>query len=275
MTGPNWIAKTAAALNRKNLRWTNLENATAAKKRFRTLTGDLAGPDFVGYNNHQAGWADAAKAIRQLRDDCLEMGVSFICGRGGTAIGFETDAQKTITAVRTLSGTRVEGDHFVLSAGAWTSGLVPTYKSTLSTAQVVGYLRLTPSEMKKYKDLPIYMNFSTGWFSFPPHEDTQMLKMAIHGWGYTRTPDPQERTANQSNVSSPPLIPPRERINYVPADAEARLRKGLEEILPELAARPFEKLVMCWYTDTPTGDFVMDWHPDFANLFIGGGGSGQ
>lgn len=149
------------------------------------------------------------------------------------------------------------------------------YNSTLSTAQVLGYIRLTSAEMEKYKNLPIYSNFSTGWFNFPPHEDTQTLKMAIHGWGYTRAPTAEDLVTNQANISTPPLIPPRERRNFVPADGEARLREGLREILPELGDRPFEKLAMCWYTDTPSGNFVMDWHPDYSNLFIGGAGSGQ
>lgn len=190
-------------------------------------------------------------------------------------IDFETDSHRLIKAASTLDDSRVEGDHFILSTGAWTSGLVPMYNSTLSTAQVLGYVRLTPDEKKKYKDLPIYANFSTGWFNFPPHEDSNMLKMAIHGWGYTRTPDQEDLTAIPSNVSSPPLLPPRERRNFVPADGETRLRQGLREILPELADRPFEKLSLCWYTDTPSGDFIMDYHPDYANLFIGGAGSGQ
>ncbi|KAE8146963.1 FAD dependent oxidoreductase [Aspergillus avenaceus] len=273
--GRDWITKTAAALDKKKLPWTKLESATSTRKQFPVLTGDLANPGFFGYTNHQAGWADAAKAVIQLRDDCFELGVSFICGRGGTVVGFETDSRRAIKAAQTLAGTPVEGDHFVLSAGAWSSGLVPMYNSTLSTAQVLGYIRLTPAEIEKYRNLPIYTNFSSGWFNFPPHEDTQMLKMAIHGWGYTRTPTPEDRNPIQSNISSPPLIPPRERRNFVPADGETRLRQGLREILPELGERPFERLAMCWYTDTPSGDFIMDWHPDYANLFMGGGGSGH
>ncbi|KAJ5089152.1 hypothetical protein N7532_007836 [Penicillium argentinense] len=273
--GQDWIAKTTSALNKKKLPWTKLKDAASAKEKFPVLSGELAKPGFFGYHNHQAGWADAAKAISQLRDDCLELGISFICGRQGTVNGFETDSNKTIKAVSTLHGSQVEGDHFILSTGAWCTGLVPMYNSALSTGQVIGYLRLTPEEMKKYQNLPIYANFSTGWFNFPPHEDTNMLKMAIHGWGYTRTPSQEDRTAIKSNPSAPPLIPPRERRNFVPADAETRLRDGLREILPEVADRPFERLAMCWYTDTPSGDFIMDYHPDYSNLFLGGGGSGQ
>ncbi|RAL13044.1 FAD dependent oxidoreductase [Aspergillus homomorphus CBS 101889] len=273
--GQAWIASTTAALTRRQLPYTRLEDVAAAKQLHPVLSGTLAAPPFNGYLNTQAGWADANKAISQIRDDCLELGVSFLSGRRGTVVGFETNSSNKIKAVRTLIGPPIEGDCFLLTAGAWGSSLVPMYNSTLTTAQVVAYLRLTPEEMVRYKDLPMYANFSTGWFNFPPHEETGILKFAIHGWGYTRTPGSEEVLANRSNLSAPPLIPPRERRNFVPADGEARLRAGLREILPELADRPFEKLALCWYTDTPTGDFIMDYHPDYKNLFFGGAGSGH
>lgn len=271
----SYIDKCTAALTERGLPWKQLKDATEAKELYPTLSGSLAGPGFHGYTNTQAGWADAFKAMSQLRDDCIELGVSFISGKAGTAIRFVTDTNGKIRAVRTLAGTSVEGDHFILAAGAWASSLVPHYNSTLSTAQVVGYLRLTDEELERYKKLPIYINFSTGFFNFPPHEDSRMLKMAVHGWGYTRTPNAQEKAVLDADVSCPPLEAPRQRANYVPADGEERLKAGLREILPELADRPFERVALCWYTDTPSGDFIMDFHPNFKNLFVAGGGSGQ
>ncbi|KAF9892249.1 hypothetical protein FE257_002026 [Aspergillus nanangensis] len=275
--GQSWIKKTTAALTQRNLPWQKIDDAAEAKKKYPVLSGALAGgSNFFGYDNQQAGWADASKAVSQLRDDCIELGVSFISGRAGTVVALDTDPNKKITAVRTLAGTSVEGDHFILTAGAWSAGLVPMYHSTLATAQAVGYVRLSESEMQKYADLPIYANFSTGWFNFPPHEESKMLKMAVHGWGYTRTPNREEQRAMGKHAdSSPPMIPPRERRNFAPVEAEQRLRQGLCEILPELGDRPFDRVALCWYTDTPTGDFIMDFHPDYANLFIGGAGSGH
>lgn len=271
----SYIEKCTDALTRKGLPWKELKDAKTAKEMFKTLSGNLASPGFYGYTNAQAGWADACKAISQLRDDCIDLGVSFISGRAGTAVKFEANSEGQISAVRSLAGTQVEGDHFILAAGSWASSLAPFHGSVLSTAQVVGYMRLSDEEIEKLKDLPIYINFSTGWFNFPPHKESKMLKMAIHGWGYTRSPSAQEKVAWNADVSSPPLKAPRERANFVPADGERRLKDGLGEILPELADRPFERTALCWYTDTPSGDFIVDYHPDYKNLFLAGGGSGQ
>lgn len=270
-----WVEGVATALNKHGLPFTRLPNADSARQAFPCLSGELASPGFSGYYNEQAGWADAQKAIAQLRDECIEAGVSFISGRAGTAIKFDTKPTGEIQAVRTAAGTIVDGDRFVLAAGAWSPGLAPMYNSTLSTAQVIGYLPLTEAEMQRYNDLPIYANFSTGWFNFPPHEDTRMLKFAVHGWGYTRRPTKREPNADKNNISLPPLRAAMARPNFAPPDGEDRLRQGLREILPELADRQFDRLSVCWYTDTPSGDFIMDYHPDHSNLFVANGGSGQ
>ena len=273
-SGAAWLKDVTTALGQAKLPIEALETAAKAKELHPTLSGELSN-NFTGYQNQQAGWADANKAMIQLRDDCIEAGVSFICGAAGTVVKFNCDSSGRVLSIRTLASTTIHGDYFILAAGAWTSSLVPMYNSTLSTAQVLGYIHLSDEEMLALKNLPIYTSFSTGWFNFPPHPETKTLKMAVHGWGYTRKPSSGEVLSNHTNDSAPIIRPQRTRPNFVPGDGEERLRQGLKEILPEFADRPFEKLAMCWYTDTPTGDFIMDTHPDHSNAFIATGGSGQ
>ncbi|KAL4967696.1 NAD(P)/FAD-dependent oxidoreductase [Aspergillus stella-maris] len=284
--GQAWIKSTTAALDARSLPWEKLESAEEAKRRFPVLTGDLAPEPFNGYLNLQAGWADSGRAIALLRDECLDLGVKFVVGEEGTVVHLDKDSSnRKIESVKTLAGTTIEGDHFVLATGAWISSLLPMYNSTMATAQVLGYMRLTPEEVKKYQDLPIYYNASTGWFNFPAHPETQTLKVAIHGWGYTRSLTSHERQVmnlpSPSNkggdLSAPPLTAYEERKNFTPKEGEARLKKGILEILPELADRPFERTSVCWYTDTPSGDFIIDFHPDYehGNVFVAGSGSGH
>lgn len=136
--------------------------------------------------------------------------------------------------------------------------------------------------MEKYSTLPIYMNFTSGWFVFPPHRDTVYLKFVIHGLGYTRTEEQADSShantttmSEKQPLSTPPHRPRNKRSNFAPADGVRRLRAGLQEVLPELASRPLDLTTTCWYTDTPTGDFIIDYHHDYANLFLATGGSGQ
>ncbi|KAH6644386.1 FAD dependent oxidoreductase [Boeremia exigua] len=263
----SWIDRCITQLADKNLPYERLDSASSTKDLFPMLSGPLIQPDLFGYCNRSAGWADAAKGVLHFRNLCIEKGISFVSGAHGTVTGFDTDAQGEIVAARTASGRKVEAEHFVLAAGAWSNKLVPMYNSTLATGQVLGYIKLTPEEMVRLKDMPIYINTETGWFVFPPHEDTALLKCAVHGWGYTRS-ETQE-------PSSPIAAPRSERVNFAPADGVRRLRDGLREVFPEIAERGFDRTAVCWYNDTPTGDFIMDYHPDHPNLFVATGGSGH
>jgi sarcosine oxidase / L-pipecolate oxidase len=271
--GRAWVDKARAALKANGLDQPLTRDTQEIKNKYPMIHGHLGGPEFYGYDNDRAGWVDASKAIALLRNECLDLGISFLVGHAGTVIGLDKDSSsRRIDSVQTLSGTTIKGDVFVVAAGAWTSGLINMYGSTLANAQVIGYLRLSEEEVERYADLPILQQITTGWFNLPPHKETRFLKMAIHGWGYTRTPGKGELN---SNTSSSPRAWPVHRANFVPAEAQKVLRDGLIDMLPELRDRPFEQVALCWYTDTPTGDFIMDFHPDFENVFVANGGSGQ
>ncbi|KAF9889820.1 hypothetical protein FE257_006910 [Aspergillus nanangensis] len=209
-----------------------------------------------------------ARDAGRVASRCAAAGVNFMTGPHGQVEEFEYGSEGEVVAVRTANGNRVTGDVFVAATGAWTASLLPAWNSMVAAGQIVGYLRLSREEMTKLKDLPIYFNFSTGFFCFPVHEPTGYLKVAVHGFGYTSQND-------KKAVSAPPSAPPSTRANFVPADGLKRLHAGLKDLLPELEPRGFEKVGLCWYNDTPTGDFIFDYHPEHKNLFIATGGSGH
>lgn len=235
----SWIERCIKQLKSLELPYEQMASASTTKDLFPMLSGPLIETDLYGYCNRSAGWADAAKAISKLRNLCIEKGISFISGAQGTVTGFETGGSGEITAVQTASGHNCKGKHFILAAGAWSNKLVPMYNSTLATGQVLGYVKLTPDEMQRLADMPVYMNFETGWFVFPPHEDTGFLKCAVHGWGYTRS--------ENDGLSSPSTIPRGERVDFAPADGIQRLRNGLRKVFPDIAERGFDSTAVCWY----------------------------
>ncbi|ERF69417.1 hypothetical protein EPUS_05962 [Endocarpon pusillum Z07020] len=56
-------------------------------------------------------------------------------------------------------------------------------------------------------------------------------------------------------------------------DSDVKL-KELHE-LAALADRPFSRTRLCWYCDTPSGNFLITAHPHSRNLFLATGGSGH
>lgn len=100
-----------------------------------------------------------------------------------------------------------------------------------------------------------------------------MLKIAKHAYGYLN-PVP----ANNADVVSQPMTHLTHPDLAIPKSEQVALRAALREMVPwpELADRPFTSTKLCWYTDTPDGDFIIDYHPRHrGSLFLATGASGH
>lgn len=222
-------------------------------------------------HNTLGGWADARAAVQGLAERCSLAGVSFLTGNAGTVTSLITEGSK-VTGVETGAGSKLYADRVVLATGAWTNRLVPDFNlSLLATGQPVGFIQLTPEEAKRLSAMPVMINFDTGVFCFPPTPGSNMLKLARHGFGFAT----RVTTVDDRVISSPKLQENNAASDYLPEDAEESLRDGVRLYFPEFADRPWARLRMCWYTDTPKGDFVVDYHPKIQGLFLATGGSGQ
>lgn len=226
-----------------------------------------------GYENPDAGWANAAGSIQHLARLCSIRGVCFITGKRGTVLSLDI-VGNNVKGVKVASGEQIAADRVILACGAWTNRLVDLGGATVATGQPVGFIQLTHEEAERLREMPICINYTTGVFIFPPTPDTNVLKLARHGYGY-ETSVAVAASVSRSNVSAPLLVKKDVENPYIPPDASDALREGLAEILPEFARRPWLKTRLCWYMDTETGDFIMDHHPKIGNLFIAAGGSGQ
>lgn len=239
-----------------------------AKKRYPGIHGDLS--RVKGYANTSCGWADAEGSIRYLAHKCSAVGISFIFGSRGTVTSLFHDGHR-VTGILTKANTVLNADYVVLASGAWTPLIMDMQDVSVSDSQPVGFLQLTPEEAKEMEDLPVMIDLSTGWFAFPPTPGTHILKMARHGYGFEVL---QNRNQNK-NVSAPDLHKDNSRSTFIPEEADHALREGLALFFPKLKDRKFMRRRLCWYTDTPEGNFIVDHHSEYSNVFMATGGSGQ
>jgi sarcosine oxidase/L-pipecolate oxidase len=228
-------------------------------------------PGAQGYHNPTGGWADAAGSIGFLASQCSVAGVSFITGRRGTVHSLRRSGDKVV-GVNIVNGTHLLASQVILATGAWSNRLIDLSHAAASSGQPVGFLQLTPEEAQKFAKVPVMINFSTGVFSFPPTPGTNILKLARHGYGYA-TEATSEATGR--TVSGPRRDASNASSGYLPDDADEALRHGVKQLFPSLQDRPWLNRRMCWYTDTPTGDFIIDHHPTLQGLFVATGGAGQ
>lgn len=252
-----------------------------------------------GYLNTGAGWADAEKSMRWLYDRVVETGrVTFV---NGTVEVLETQAgeaeaevtEQRVAGARLSDGRSITADLVIVAAGAWTPSLVDLKSQAVATGQCLAYLQLTDEEQAKLAEMPVCLNLTDGCFIIPPRDN--VLKIARHAYGYLN-PEPVSheplRESIRSNAKPDPnknasepavrrISQPRTHLTdpslSIPVEAASDLRRALKRIIPwpELAERPFVKTRLCWYTDTPTGDWIIDYHPHYKNLFVATGGSGH
>ena len=220
----------------------------------REAVGTGGGTGVGGYVNRDSGWVDAEAAIASLRSEL----------HGRRNVRFETATVtrlayrgSTVTGVVLACGREVTADLTVVAAGSWSPALTsPLLNGRVQiTGHATAYIRLTDAERERYAAMPVVINFSSGFYAIPPSRG--LVKFGQHGNGYT-------------SATSAPSFPQK-----VPDDAERELRSALRELMPEFADREFETTRLCWYTDTPDGDFLVCHHPVHAGLFFATGGSGH
>lgn len=123
-------------------------------------------------------------------------------------------------------------------------------------------IQLTDEEADAYRDCPVFLDFSTGYYCFPvsihftdygvrilsyllpslqPNEDN-IVKMAIHGAGHIHT---------VAGVSTPrTVVTDPDRGLFIPKVVLKELRQRLAGLYPELATKPFMRTRLCWYAAT-------------------------
>lgn len=247
-------------------------DATHMRSRLPGIPGRLEG--LSAYYNPKGGWADAASSIAQLAGRCSVAGVSFIAGRRGTVSSLIYQDNRVV-GVKVVEGAPIRSSLVILATGAWTNHLLHVGHASSASAQPVGFIQLTEKEAERLRNMPVMINANKGVFAFPPTPTSNVLKVARHGWGYGTNVKVNDGHSPERVISCPQRDSNNARNSYMPEDAQEGLRDGLRDLVPEFAERQWSRLRLCWYSDTPEGDFIVDKHPQIPGLFIATGGSGQ
>lgn len=162
-----------------------------------------------------------------------------------------------LAALRSASGRTLHADRHVLACGPWLGRLLPELLGTriFPTRQEVCYFAVPAGDGRFASPLmPTWMDFDREWYGLPDIE-ARGFKLACDVHGPAIDPDRTERVASAENI--------------------AAARTFIARRFPALADAPLIATEVCQYENTSNGDFLIDRHPDFDNLWIAGGGSGH
>ncbi|ODM19418.1 hypothetical protein SI65_04402 [Aspergillus cristatus] len=198
------------------------------------------------YHNLEGGWADAEGSVRYLSHQCSQAGSSFITGKRGTVRSLHKTGSRVL-GVTVLSREFLPASQVMLCTGAWSNLLLDLSHAASASGQ------------------PWHISLS-------PQPGTNILKVARRSYGFATS---MRAVEDGRTVSSPKRDSNNADRSFLPDEADKALRDGLRQLLPEFLDHPWSNRRLCWYTDTPEGDFVVDYHPMLEGLFIAIGGAGH
>lgn len=158
-------------------------------------------------------------------------------------------AQSGRVEVRTPHGT-YEAGQLVLSAGAWMASLVPDLAGQMRPErQVLGWFGITSPELFAPSRFPVFVHEAAEgvFYGFPEFEVAGFKIGRYHHRCEAVDPDTIDRACH-------------------PED-EAALRAAVERYFPG-ANGPLLRSAVCMFTNTPDEHFIIDRHPDAAQVVV-------
>jgi len=256
-TGILWLARehdpyceaTLATLQRLNANCEELDHDELVR-RFPQF--DL-GPISWGILEPDSGVLMARRAVQAVVAEARVEGVDYL----QAAITPPTIANGKLNSVDTISGNRIDAERFVFACGPWLPKLFPELLGELIhvTRQEVFFFGV-PSGDESFNQgvLPAWIDFNDLVYGLP-NLDGRGFKLAIDAHGPEFDPDTGERVITPAGLNA--------------------AREYLARRVPRLANAPVTETRVCQYENTSNGDFLIDRHPGFENVWLIGGGSGH
>lgn len=257
-TGVLWMAKTdnpyaqesRTALRQLGIDFQDLSPAQL-KQRYPQIQ---AGNDVGAIFEPNSGALMARQAVQAVVTQFIADGGTYRLSSVQTPQG-----QRRLDRIVMSGGNAINADVFVFACGPWLGKVFPDLlgKRIFPTRQEVFFFGIPPGDRRfEPPQMPVWIDFSDdrGMYGFPDLE-TRGFKVAFDRHGPEIDPDTVNRFANPEKI--------------------AAARVYVAERFPALANSPVVDSRVCQYENTSNGDFIIDRHPSFQNVWIAGGGSGH
>lgn len=256
-TGVMWLGReqdayceaTLATLQRINANIERLDHAELAR-RFPQLT---LGPIRWGVLEPDSGVLLARRAVQALAAEARAKGVDYVEEAAVSPKGSEG----RLKSLQTPSGREIAAEQFVFACGPWLPKLFPDLLGELFyvTRQEVFFFGVPPGDDSfNMGVMPAWIDFNDFVYSIPNLEG-RGFKIAIDAHGPEFDPDTGDRVVTASGLKA--------------------VREYLAQRVPLLANAPVSETRVCQYENTSNGDFLIDRHPGWQNVWLVGGGSGH
>ena len=256
-TGVLWLARehdayceaTLATLQRLNANIERLDK-DELDRRFPQIKH---GPTTWGILEPDSGVLLARRAVQAVAAQAQVEGVEYL----QDAIVAPPTTPAKLNSIQTKSGKEIVAGQFVFACGPWLPKLFPDLLGDLIhvTRQEVIFFGVPPGDDSFNRGvMPTWIDFNDLVYAMP-NLDGRGFKIAIDAHGDEFDPDTGERVVSVSGLKA--------------------VREYLAKRVPLMANAPVMETRVCQYENTSNGDFLIDRHPMFENVWLVGGGSGH
>jgi glycine/D-amino acid oxidase-like deaminating enzyme len=207
-----------------------------------------------GVLEQSSGVLLARAAVQSLVRDLISNGVDYKTLAIKTPVG----AGK-LPEVRTSSGEIISAGVFIFCCGPWLPKIFPEllHSRIFPTRQEIFFLGPPPGSADfRPPAMPVWLHRTHPELPYAlPDIEGRGFKIAFDRHGERFDPDTGMRVISEASID--------------------RLRAYLRHYIPALENAPVLETRVCQYENTWDGDFLIDLHPSFDNVWIAGGGSGH
>ena len=197
------------------------------------------------------------RAVARVVERALEHGAEYRTAMAAAPEASLQQGKSGLDAVLTSGGEKISAGQFVFACGAWLGKVFPELLGAriFPTRQEVFFFGVPPGDTQfSAASLPTWLIGADETYGMPNLE-TRGFKVAIDGHGERVDPDTQSRV--------------------VSAESAARVSAYVAKRFPALRNAPVVETRVCQYENTSNGDFLIDRHPEWSNVWFAGGGSGH
>jgi len=203
----------------------------------------------IAFFAEKNGMLLADEAIRSMHDLARQNGATVVDDTEVRGIEPNGDLVRLVVGDRVVTADRV-----VVTAGPWFQSLCADLDLPLIvTREQKVYFDVDDPERFQRQRMPVFVEYDTAIYGLPMHSSFG-LKVAADHSGESVDPNRVNRTVDPDYIE--------------------RIAAWVDRWTTSVAARPTDSAV-CLYTTTPDKDFIIDHHPQLANVFVAGGFSGH
>jgi sarcosine oxidase len=255
-TGVLWLAggdhknlrESLANLKRYGIRHEMLGGAELERRypqmNFDGVTTGLVEPE--------SGVLMARRAVHGAVESAIRAGVQLRIAAVRTPRG-----SGRLESIETTAGESIAAEHFVFACGPWLGKVFPELLGPriFPTRQEVFFFGAPAGDVRfGWPALPTWLFQGDEVYGMPDIE-SRGVKFARDTHGERADPDTQSRLASREGVEW--------------------ARNYMARRFPALKGAPIVETRVCQYENTSSGDFLIDRHPEFPNVWLAGGGSGH